>query len=310
MRFRAPPRVRGSKRARAATVARQRASAVASQKGVTTIPVRPGLPGWCFTLLPGDRADMASRQPFAVEAPSSPEPGSTLVVGQSHLGMAGVTAVDYLVRHLEATQIGHVAPETLPAIAPFEDGVPRHHSRLYALDGTGITVLVGELFIPVVAARSYTDALLEWADGTGIEEVAVLHGVPFPHGPEEHEVFHVATPSYRERRLPDDEFRPLRGGFLDGVVGELVTRSLDAAAPETGVFITPTHPPGPDVDAALRLLDALQTLYAFEVDETELRELGERMTRYYEQLAERMEAIAESGEALGSHDYPEDRMYM
>ena len=253
---------------------------------------------------------MAQRTSFSVETSADREAGNTLVVGQSHPGMAGVTAADYLVRHLEGTEIGHVAPEGLPAIAPFEDGVPRHHSRLYSLDDAQLTVLVGELFIPVGVARSYTDALLEWADEQGVEEVAVLHGVPYPHGPEQHQVFHVATPGYRDRRFSEDAFQPLKGGFLDGVVGELVTRSLDETAPETGVFITPTHPPGPDIDASLKLLAALESLYGFDVDETELRERGEQVKQYYEQLTERMEAMAERDESLPSHDYPEDRMYM
>jgi uncharacterized protein len=253
---------------------------------------------------------MPTRSPFDVELSADRAAGTTLVVGQSHLGMAGVTAVDYLVRHLDADEIGHVEPEELPAIAPFEEGVPRHHSRLYELNGTGLTVLVGEFFVPVEAARPYASALLDWIETQPIEEIVVLHGVPYPHGPEEHDVFHVATPDYRERRLPEGSFNPLKGGFLDGVVGELVTRSLAETAPATGVFITPTHPPGPDVDAALRLLDAIEQLYGFDVDETELRQLGEQMQQYYEQLADRMAAVAEREESVGSHDYPEDRMYM
>lgn len=253
---------------------------------------------------------MTATQPFTIDVPSERETGNTLLIGQSHVGMAGVTAADYLVRHLASTQIGHLEAAGLPAIAPFEEGVPRHHSRLYTLDGTRLSVLVGELFVPTGDAHAYTDALLEWATDRAIDEIVVLHGVPFPHAPEEHDVFYVATPSYRERRLSEQPFRPLKGGFLDGVVGELVTRSLDETAPDTGVFVTPTHPPGPDIEAALRLLDAAEKLYALDVDETELRQLAEEMQQYYEQLADRMASIAEGDGTLGSHDYPEDRMYM
>jgi uncharacterized protein len=253
---------------------------------------------------------MPSARSFRIDTDGQRVDGTTLVVGQAHLGMAGLTAADYLVRHLDSTQIGHVAPEDLPAIAPFEDGVPRHHSRLYTLDDVGLTVLVGELFVPAWAATAFTDSLLEWADRHDFDEIAVLHGVPFPHGPDEHEVFFVATDSYRARHLETAPLEPLKGGFLDGVVGELVTRSLDEAGLDTGVFVTPTHPPGPDVEAALKLLDAVQTLYAFEVDQTELEELGVKMKQYYEQLADRMARLADGEEPFGSHDYPEDRMYM
>lgn len=252
---------------------------------------------------------MTANGSFDITVSPGQETGSTLVVGQSHLGMAGVTAADYLVRHLGSRQIGHLESTGLPAIAPFEEGVPRHHSRLYTLDGTDLSVLVGELFVPVDVAQSYTDALLGWTAERGIDEIVVLHGVPFPHGPDEHDVFYVATSDYRERRLSDGAFRPLKGGFLDGVVGELATRSLDDEAPDTGVFVTPTHPPGPDIEATLRLLDAAERLYAFDVDETELRQLGEEMRQYYEQLAERMAAAA-GEEGRGSRDYPADRMFM
>lgn len=105
---------------------------------------------------------MTSRTPFDVAVPSGAETGSTLVVGQSHPGLVGVTAVDYLVRHLDSTQVGHVESTELPAIAPFEGSVPRHHSRIYTLDGADLSMLVGELFVPVGGARPYTDALLEW----------------------------------------------------------------------------------------------------------------------------------------------------
>jgi uncharacterized protein len=253
---------------------------------------------------------MSPPDSFSVAEPAGQATGETLVVGQSHFGMAGVTAVDYLVRHLDSTEVGHVDAEALPAIAPFEAGVPRHHSRLYDLDDSPVTVLVGELFVPVAAARAYTDAILEWVSDRPVEEILVLHGVPFPHGPEEHEVFYVATPEFVETRLADRPVQPLKGGVLDGVVGELVTRSLADTAPETGVFVTPTHPPGPDVDAALKLLAAIENLCDFDVDETELREFGDQLQQHYQQLADRMATIAESDEALGSRDYPEDRMYM
>jgi len=253
---------------------------------------------------------MTARDSPTIDVAADQTTGRTLVVGQATPGMAGVTAADYLVRNLDATQIGHLEVGDLPRIAPFEDGQPRHHGRFYNVADADLTVLVEELFVPVGAARRYADALLGWIAEQNVEEIGVLHGVPYPHGPEEHAVFHVATPRYRERRLADRDVPPLKGGFLDGVVGELVTQSLDDPDLSTGVFVTPAHPPGPDIDAALRLLDTLEAVYGFEVDETELRELGAQLQAYYEQLAERMATLTEGEEGVRSHDYPEDRMYM
>ncbi|QSG05227.1 proteasome assembly chaperone family protein [Halapricum desulfuricans] len=251
---------------------------------------------------------MVSDPTFEVKV--SGESGNALVVGLSHFGMAGLSAVDYLVRHTDAEQIGHILPDEFPAIAPFQEGEPRHHTRLYHLADADVSVLVGELFVPVWAAHEFTEAIMEWVDSEPIEEIAVLHGVPYPHGPDEHDVFHVSTPDYRTRRLADTEIQPLGGGLLDGVAGEIVTRSLDDRAPPAGVYVTPSHPPGPDLDAALLLLDAMQDLYDFSVDEAELKQRSEELKQYYTELSERLQSISESEQPFGSREYPDDRMYM
>ena len=253
---------------------------------------------------------MDSNPTFEVRVSSDRPPGETLLVGLSHLGMAGVTAADYLVRHVESEQIGHVAANGFPAITPFQDGEPRHPTRLYTLDGTELSVLLGELFVPVWAAQPFADALSEWSASAGVEEIAVLHGVPFPHGPEEHAVFHVSTPSYRTRRLAGTDIQPLGGGVLDGVIGEITTRGLDDRAPPVGVYVTPTHPPGPDIDASLLLLEAVQRIYGFTVDEEELRARSEELKQYYRELAQRMESLGEGEQSLATREFPEDRMFM
>lgn len=253
---------------------------------------------------------MDSNLSFEVSTPGNQPSGEVLLVGISQLGMAGVTAADYLVRHVDSAQIGHVSARGFPAITPFQDGVPRHPTRLYNVEGTNLSVLVGELFVPVWAAHAFVDALIEWASSTEIEEIAVLHGVPFPHGPEEHAVFHVSTPRYRERRLDESDIQSLGGGFLDGVAGELVTQGLDEGAEPVGVYVTPTHPPGPDIDASLLLLDVIQEVYEVAVDEKELRTRSDELKRYYQELAQRMESFGEGDQSLLSREYPEDRMFM
>lgn len=253
---------------------------------------------------------MGADPTFDVTVDTDRRPGDTLVLGLASPGMAGLTAADYLVRHLESEVIGAVVPHGLPAIAPFEAGVPRHPTRLYDLAGSSLSVLVGELSVPPSVAGPFVEAVIEWATAAGIEELAVLHGVPFPHGEHEHAVYTVATAGYRDRRLEGGDLQPLAGGVLDGAAGELVTSALDDDAVEAGVYVTPTHPPGPDVDAALRLIDALEGRYELDVDEAELEALSEQLRRYYSELAERMETLGQSDQPIGSRDFPEDRMYM
>lgn len=246
---------------------------------------------------------------FEVEMTADRDPQHTLLVGLSNIGMAGLTTADYLVRNSDAEQIGYISPDDLPAITPFADGEPRHHTRVYRIPDSDVTVLLGELFIPVAAAKSFTADLLDWATSAGIENIAVLNGVPYPHAPDKHDVFHVATPAYRNQYVEETDIDPLTGGFLDGVAGELMTRGLEDAFPPVGVFVTPTHPPGPDIDAALRFLDVLQAVYDLSVDRTELAQLAGEVQQYYAELADRIQALDDSAQSVASQEYPEDRMF-
>lgn len=236
--------------------------------------------------------------------------GNTLVVGLSMPGMAGLSALDYLVRHQEYEHIGHVRTRNFPAIAPFEDGEPRHPIRLYADAESELTVLVCELFVPVTAAAPFSVGVLSWLRETDLSELVVLNGVVQPHGPEGHRVFTTATPKYRERRLQDVGVEPLAGGFLDGLPGEFVLRSLEGSAPPVGVYVTPCHPPGPDLDAALRLLDALESVHGVPLDRTALDESAAVQRQYYEKLADRLRTMTEDDRRVGTREYPEDRMFM
>lgn len=247
---------------------------------------------------------------FEVAVNDDAEYGDRLVVGVSIPALAGLTAADYLVDRLDAERIGHVTASGLPSLAPFENGRPRPHTRLYGAPDADLTVLVGELFVPVGAAEAYADGILAWAGAAGVEEVTLLAGVPYPHAPEEHAVYFVATDEYRERRLADGDLTALGGGFLDGIHGELLSRAAEGTAPPTGALVTPSHPPGPDLEAALLFVDALEETHGIDVDTEKLKQLSADVKRHYEEMAKRLEAMSEGSTAMDGRDYPEDRAYM
>jgi uncharacterized protein len=247
---------------------------------------------------------------FEVRARADADYGSTLLLGTANPGLAGLSVADYLVRSTGTESAGHVRALGLADVTPFTAGEPRHAFRLYPLAGADLTLLASEVFLPVGAAEAFADSLLEWTAAAGVDEVVVCHGVPYPHGPEEHRVFHVATAGFRERRLtaPDaaePTVPPMPGGFLDGVVGELMTAGLEDET-VVGALVTPTHPPGPDLEAALRFLETLESLYDLSIDPTGLRERAAEQRRYFAELADRVQSL-DRGE---TSDYPADRMFM
>ncbi|WP_336025093.1 proteasome assembly chaperone family protein [Halobellus salinisoli] len=228
-------------------------------------------------------------------------PSETLLTGFSAFGLAGLTAADYLVDHLDLQEQGHLSVEGLPTVTPFENGRPRHHTRLFSRDDLDVTVLVGELFIPVGAGRTFANAILDWTEKNGVLDIAILSGVPIPHGPEEHKTYYIATDDYRERRLLDEAVPPMGRGFLDGINAALVECGLDSPL---GVctFVTPVHAQVPDIEAAIRLVETVETVYNIGIDASPLEAFAAEVEQYYTELAERMQ----------EHDdeLPEDRMYM
>jgi uncharacterized protein len=229
------------------------------------------------------------------------EPSETLLVGFSQFGLAGLTAVDYLVDHLELTETGHITAEGLDPITPFVEGRPRHPIRLYSRDDLDVTVLVCEQFVPANAGGSLSEAILDWTAGHGVAEIAVLSGVPIPHGPDDHRTYYVATDDYRERRLADGAVPAMGNGFLSGVNAALVEQGIGSPL-GVCLYVTPVHAQAPDVDAGIRLLETVSEVYALDVDTDPLREFAGEVQQYYGELAERMERTADVE--------PEDRMYM
>ncbi|EMA57581.1 hypothetical protein C470_14983 [Halorubrum distributum JCM 13561] len=237
---------------------------------------------------------------FSVEHDT--EPGGTLIAGFSSFGLAGLTAVDYLVDDLDLEETGHVRIDGAPSITPFTKGTPRHPIRLYTDSDRDITVLVAEQFVPPFLGELLADALLDWTEANEVDEIAVLAGIPVAHGPDAHRTFHVATEDYRAARLDDGPDVPaMESGFLDGANAGLLERGIDSPL-GVGVLVTPVHAQAPDVDAAVRLVDTANATYDLGVDAAPLEAFAEEIRRRYEDLAERIE----EREPEGSYD----RMYM
>lgn len=229
-------------------------------------------------------------------------PGDVLLAGFANVGLAGLTAVDFLVEAREMTQTGHVTTDQLPAITPFEDGRPRHHTRLFADGDRDLSVLVGELFVPQFAADGFSQAVVDYIVENDVSEVAILAGVPIPHGPEDHRTFYVATADYGTERQQAADVPPMGRGFLDGVNAGLMARGIDSTL-RVCVYVTPVHPQAPDVEAAIRLLDVASDVYELDVDTGPLEAYAGEVRQYYEELSQRLDAVADQ-------QMPEDRMYM
>lgn len=233
----------------------------------------------------------------------SEPPSGTLLCGFTEWGLAGLTAVHFLVEQLDLEQTGYLTADGLPSITPFEDGQPSHHTRLFSREGLDVTILQSELFIPANHGEAVSAAIHEWTVAEGVDEVVVLSGVPVQHGPDEHLTYFVATDDYHGVHLEGTDVQPMGRGFLDGVNGALVGRGIDSPL-GVCVLVTPVHHQAPDMEAAIRLVETANALYDLGVDTAPLEAFAAEIERYYADLAERLEAEGRK------QDAPADRMYM
>lgn len=247
---------------------------------------------------------VSRRKPGAEFSVTEREPPSdSLLCGFTNYGLAGLTAVDFLVDQLELESTGYITSEGLPSITPFEEGKPSHHTQLYSKEGFDMTLLKSELFVPPVLGKSFGDEILDWTGEHDVKDVAVLEGVRLQHGPDGHKTYYVATEDYRESRLADTEVTPMGRGFLDGVNGALIERGIGSSL-GVGVYITPVHDQMPDVEAAIRLVETVNDVYDLGVDTEPLQKFAAEITRYYTELAERYREQSEKADTFA------DRMYM
>jgi uncharacterized protein len=166
-----------------------------------------------------------------------------------------------------------------------------------------VTVLTNELFVPLGATAPFADAVYDWVLANDVSEIVVLAGVPVPHGPEGHRTYSVTTEEFDDERLADAGITPMGSGFLDGINAELVRRGMVDEGVSVGILLTPVHAQVPDVEAAIRLVDAVAPMYDLGVDTAPLEAFGAEVAQYYEELADRLEATEE-------RHRPEERMYM
>jgi uncharacterized protein len=226
-----------------------------------------------------------------------------LIAGFSEFGLAGLTAADYLVDHLELRPEGHVTAPDLPTITPFEEGTPRHPIRIFTREDADVAVLLSELLVPPFGARSFGESLLAWTDAAAIDEVVVLSGIPVAHTEADHRTFYVATGDYQRARLADADVPAMTTGFTDGVKATLLARGIDSPL-KVCVYVTPTHPETPDAEGALRLLETVSDVYDLALDLGPLEKFAADVERYYQELADHIER------AKAQDPYPDDRMYM
>ncbi|WP_348612556.1 proteasome assembly chaperone family protein [Halobaculum rarum] len=224
---------------------------------------------------------------FSLDITIDEQPESSVIAAFPGPGMAGISANQYFIEQLGLHETGYIHAEGLPAVTPFSEGRPYHHTRLFSKQGANYTFVTCELPIPAQLSEPFGRTLLDWIDESTVDEIALLTTLPSLESFEE--LFYVASDDYYQHRLADTEIGALQGGFLSGVNASLISRAIDTTL-RVGLIATFVNPRQPlDGGATLRLVEGLDQIYGFDIDTDQLRQFADRTRQHYEQLAAHVE---------------------
>jgi len=214
-------------------------------------------------------------------------------------GLAGLTAVGYVIDHLGLHEIAHVMSHFIPPSVVFIGGRIRHPFRVYKNAPGDLAVVICEVPIDRVGLYDISAKLLDWFTRFDPREIVVLDGVPIRELPEDRPTFYVADED-RQADLKSLGFVPAESVLISGTAGsilsECLVRKIHCISLLTPASITLVDPGAP-----LSLIRALNSAYklniatkALEQDVATIHEELNEIAKQYQKVQEQASAPAET----------------
>ncbi len=221
-------------------------------------------------------------------------------------GVVGIMAANTIIEQYEMTEIAHVRSKYIPSAAIFMDGRLRHPFRIYGHEDRNLIVATTELPVAEIGMYAVSSAILDWAAQMGVKETVVLDGIPVQGLPSDRKVLFAAE----EEKIPDLEKDPnlemFKKGLITGIAGSILSETL--CRDMVGfALLTPAIATIPDPEGAVQLLEALNRLYSFDINVSELVESADQIRKKLEEMARQVEVMKRPSAGPPSTSY--ERMY-
>ncbi|MFB6489790.1 MAG: proteasome assembly chaperone family protein [Thermoproteus sp. AZ2] len=217
--------------------------------------------------------------------------------------LAGVIAVEYIIDSLKMEEIGAIRiPELPPAIAVV-NGVAKLPHRIFYNKDLGILAIRQHMPIPPQIYAEFINKILDWAEENKVRDVICLSATASLGGEASDAVYFVTEEhlvdrfkSYGLEPLKEATVTGLEGAFLDAVLGRSIDGALLLAESrlltavkrlvESGrvsshrdvmlILNDLVGKVGPDVAAALKLINSVAKIAGVQIDVAKLEEHAQR----------------------------------
>ena len=201
-----------------------------------------------------------------------------IIEGFPGFGLVGTIATEFLVKHLDAEQIGYIRVQEVPPVVAVHSGE--------AVEPVGIFYAKKYNIIIVYALSSVqglewqlSDAIVKIAKDLKAKEVISLEGVGSNTAIKDSRTFFLSD----NKKFKIDKVQPLKEGIIMGVTGALLLRK-DLKV--TSLFAE-THSALPDSRAAAKIIKILDDYLGLKVDYKPLLKKAEQFEGKIQGLLEK-----------------------
>jgi uncharacterized protein len=243
---------------------------------------------------------------------------TSLLLACPEPSLAGVIAVEYVIDLLNMEEIGAIRIPELPPVVAVVNGAAKLPHRIFYNKDSGLLAIRQHMPIPPQIYAEFVGKVLDWAEENKVRDVICLSATAAAG---EGDVVYFVTEEHLVDRFKSYGLTPLKeatvagleGAFLDAVLGRSIDGALILAESklltavkrlvESGrvgshrdvmlILNDLVGRVGPDVAAALKLIDAVSKITGVPIDTSKMQEHAQK----YAFLVEKnIEALMQSGQ--------------
>ena len=202
----------------------------------------------------------------------------TIIEGFPGFGLVGTIATEFLVKHLDAKEIGRIRVAELPPVVAVHNGEPIEPIGIFYSQKFNI-VIVYALSSVQGLEWQLADAITTMAKQLKAKEIISLEGVGSQASTKDSRTFYMGS----NKKLKKMDAQPLKEGIIMGVTGALLLRkNMNVTS-----FFAETHSALPDSRAAAKIIKLLDAYLNLKVDYKPLLEKAKEFEDKVQGLVEK-----------------------
>lgn len=207
-----------------------------------------------------------------LELTERPTTKPTLIEGFPGFGFVSTIATEFLIKHLNAKQIGRITSEKIQPIAAIHKGEIIHPIGIYYDKKSNLMII--QAVTPIDGLEwEIADTVEELCKQVKVKEVIGLEGVNSQVPSKDPQVFCFSKEKACLLRLEKLKIMPLEEGIIIGVTGALLMKSSSPLS----CFFVEAHSQMPDNKAAAKLVESVDKYLKLKLDTEPLLDKAKEM---------------------------------